>query len=674
MKKQITGFIFIFLFFFLSIELSAQIDLDEVDAEYEFQWGLISYHRGEFNKSILALEKSLLLKPDWEKTRLWLGNAYYRAGFTDAAVSYWTDLLASGGGTIDLRVKVDNINYLRSMGPELQEESRFVSFHEILGKTAEYSIFKRPCSVFPTFDGGFYLSSFATNEIHKFSANGVIRLTIRGGLTGINHPFDIIETKDYLFISEYSSDRIIRTSRDGNSIFRFGNSGSGAGELLGPQFLADDGENHLYVTESGNGRISKFDYSGNFIFSFGKRSEYFEGFRQPTGIAYFNDKVLVADVRKKALYLFDSHGNYLSSYRSDLLSSPEGLSVYSENEFLIADGNRVLLFDILDGSFRIFAQIEQNARLIRASKDVNGNIVTVDFNGNRVTLLTDFTRMYTGLNISIDRILSDDFPEILVELTVSTVDGSEYVGLEENNFLLTEDSYSNYGMSLISSGNKTDFIEISYLVEGSLSMMEAGDAKVDGMKDLLDSMDGRGSFSVVAAEEVPVLEVEQGSSYEIISKSLSSIANYSKNWSFDLGIRLAASQLMGGGTRKAVVFLSSEELSSTEFSHYNLTETLDYLNNNNIVFYTVYINQENISPELAFLSKQTGGLTLPLYGPSGIKEIVDHLRTKPSGTYTLKFRTDRDSDFGRRMLPVEVQVSHFDRSGKDSSVYYGPAE
>ena len=672
--KKITILILIFILFFPVSGLFAQIDLDEVDAEYEFQWGLISYHRGEFNNSILSLEKSLLLKPDWEKTRLWLGHAYYRAGFTDAAVGYWSDLLASGGGSLDLKVKVDNINYLRSMGLELKGDSRFVSFHEIPGETDGYSIFKRPCSVFPTFDGGFYLSSFATNEIHKFSANGVIKLTIRGGLTGINHPFDIIETEDYLFISEYSSDRIIRTSKDGNSIFRFGNTGSGAGELLGPQFFADDGRNHIYVTESGNSRVSKFDYEGNFIFSFGQRSEYFEGFRSITGIVYSDEKVLVADARKKKLYLFDTQGNFLNSYNSDLLISPEGISVYSKNKFLIADGNRILLFNAIDESFHIFAQLEQNARLIRASKDVNGNIVAVDFNGNKVTLLTDFSRMYTGLNISIDRILSDNFPDILVELTVSTVDGSDYVGLEENNFLLSEDSYSNYSMSLISSGNRSDFVEISYLVEGSEYIMESLDAKVDGLKDLLGSVEGRGSFSIVTAEKLPVLEVKRGSDFDVIAESLSAEGDYSKNWSFDLGLRLSASQLMGGGTRKAIVFLSSGELNSAAFSHYSLTESLDYLNNNNIVFYTVYINKDDVSPELDFLSRQTGGLTLPLYGPSGIKEIVNHLRSKPSGTYTLKFRTNRDSDFGRRSLPVEVQVSIFDRSGKDSSIYYGPAE
>lgn len=674
MNKITNLIILLFLLFIISHGLYAQIDLDEVDANHEFQWGIISYHRGEYNESILSLEKALSLKPDWEKTKLWLGNAYYRAGFTDAAIAYWTDILEKGGGSVDLRVKVDNLNYLRSMGPELKESPRYVLFHEIFGVTDDYLIFKRPSSGFPTLDGGFYLSSFATNEVQKFSVNGVVKQTLRGGLSAINHPFDILETKDYLFISEYSGDRIIRTSKAGNNIFRFGESGSGPGELLGPQFFADDRENHIYITESGNGRVSKFDYEGNFLFSFGKRNEYFDGFKQPTGILFLDNKLLVADGRKKELNLFDSYGNFVKSFKSDLLITPEGISEYSEDEFLIADGNRIILFNIQEESFRIFAQLDQNSRLMKAFKDINGNIISVDFNGNKVTLLTDFTRMYTGLNLSIDRILSDDYPNILVELTVSTVDGSKYVGLEENNFLLAEDSYTNTSMSLISTGSKTDFVDISYLIEGSETMKDSGTAKVDALKDLLDSMNGRGLFSIITAEEIPVLDLAQSSDMEKIKDIIASNSNYSKDWNFDLGMRLASSQLLGGGSRKAVVFLSSGNLNQKAFSQYSLTETLDYLTNNGIVFYTVHVNKNDISPELEYLSKETGGYSIPLYGPSGIIEILPHLRSKPSGSYTLEFRTDRDSDFGRRALPVEIQVSHFDRSGKDRSVYYGAGE
>ncbi|MCF6335446.1 MAG: NHL repeat-containing protein, partial [Spirochaetales bacterium] len=598
MKRSIFFITAAFLIVFTSVGLFAQIDLDEVDAAFEFQWGIVSFHRGEFNKSILAFEKSLTFKPDWEKTRIWLGNANYRAGFTDAAISSWSEVLERGGGSIDLKVKVDNLKYLRSMGPLLKGNSRFVSFHEIEGNTSEYSIFKRPSSLFPTFDGGFYLSSFATNEIHKFSANGVIQQTIRGGVTGINHPFDILETNKYLFISEYSSDRILRTSLSGNNIFRFGSSGTGDGELLGPQFFAEDDQGHIYVTESGNARVSKFDYDGNFIFSFGKRGRYFEGFLQPTGIAYLNGQILVADERKKELFLFDSSGNYLNSFTSDLLSSPEGISVYSSGNFLISDENRVILFNINSGSFRVFSETEPGSRLLQSAKDVNGNIITADFNNNKVTLLADYTRMYTGLNISIDRILSDKFPEIYVEVSVSTVDGSPYVGMAENNFLLTEDSYANYSMSLISSGNSTDFIEFSFLVEGSPYMRGKNDTEAAGIGDILDSIAGRGSLSLVTAEEVPVLEVKSGSGIDAIKESLTSKTNFSENWSFDLGVRLAAAQLIGGGRRKAVVFLSSGSLNEKAFSHYSLTETLDYLSNNNIVFYTVYINKGDMNPEL----------------------------------------------------------------------------
>jgi len=673
-RKIVIVNILILLFFCFNLQIYAQIDLDEVDANHNFQWGVLSYHRGEFNESILSFEKALSLKPDWEKTKLWLGNAYYRGGFTDVALNYWTEVIESSGGTVDLRAKVDNISYLRSLGPELKERSRFVLFHEIPGVTDSYSIFKRPCSVFPGTDGGFYLTSFATNEIQKISANGVVKFTIRGGINGINHPFDIIENKNFLFISEYSSDRIIRTTKKGNEIFRFGQPGSADGELLGPQFLTADGNNHIYVTESGNRRISKYSFNGDFLFSFGQKSEYFEGFLQPTGIAYFDKQILVADGRKKELFLFDTNGNFLKSFKSNLLSSPEGISVYSKNKFLIADSSNILLFNLEEDKFSVLSTLDSGSRVLKAAGDINGNIISVDFNGNKVELLSDFTRMYTGLNLIIDRILSDNFPNILVEFTVSTVDGFPYVGLEENNFLLTEDSYANDTMSLIAAGSKTDFVDISYLIEASPSMEKLVNAKVDGMKDLLDTIAGSGSINIITAEETPVLEFKQGIGSDQIIDALTSNINYSRDWSFDLGTRLATSQLMGGGYRKAVVFLSSGKLTSNSFAHYSLTETLDYLKNNNIVFYTININPGDVAPELEFLSRKTGGLVLPLYGPTGLKELIPHLRSKPSGSYTLKFRTTRDSDFGRRPLPVEVQVSHFGRSGKDSSLFYGPAK
>ena len=51
----------------------------------------------------------------------------------------------------------------------------------------------------------------------------------------------------------------------------FGSSGSGAGQLSGPQGVAvDNSTGDLYVADQGNQRVVKFDATGNFILTFGR--------------------------------------------------------------------------------------------------------------------------------------------------------------------------------------------------------------------------------------------------------------------------------------------------------------------------------------------------------------------------------------------------------------------
>ncbi|RKX89669.1 MAG: hypothetical protein DRP59_10730, partial [Spirochaetes bacterium] len=91
-SKYKIAFTLILLFSVFILPLPGQkVDLDQVDASENLRLGISSFHSGEFNKAILSLEKALTYKPDWEITRVFLGNAYYRAGFTDEALSYWQD-------------------------------------------------------------------------------------------------------------------------------------------------------------------------------------------------------------------------------------------------------------------------------------------------------------------------------------------------------------------------------------------------------------------------------------------------------------------------------------------------------------------------------------------------------------------------------------------------------
>ncbi len=645
-----------------------------VDASDNLRMGIVSFHSGEFNRAILSLEKALTFKPEWDVTKVWLGNSYFKAGFTDEALSYWQNVLSSGGGSTILKVRVDNLLYRRNMGPLLRDDFRYVTYHEIDGITDDYVLFRRPGSLVPADDGGLYVTSFAGNRILKISANGVKVKTILGGLDKINHPFDIIRSRGYLFFTEYGADRVIRTDLDGRHLIRFGSSGSGDGEFLGPQFIAADGYGYLYITDEGNKRVSKYSFDGEYVFSFGSKSDYFEGFSEPTGIVYVNDTVLVADKRKGKLFLFDKSGNYLKSYSSKIMHAPEGISILPDGRFLVADRGGILVFDMNDETFYEVTRIQgQDTLIIKAVLDANRNIVLTDFNRNRILYLADITRMYTGLDVSLDRVVSDDFPKVSVELTVSSLDGTPLVGLEENNFLVTENSYPVPKAELVYSGNKSDITNLSLIIEGSPQVAGNKELKQAALKNLLDVQKGRGTINIVSAEELPVMEIKSTSDSDMLNKALLTGGNYSGRWKFDLGIRLSASSLILKSDRRAVVFLTSGKLPSGSFDHYSLNEVTDYLKNNNIVFYTVYTgDRDSVSPELVYLTEKTGGRLYSLYRPAGIGEVVSDLKSKYIGSYVLTYQSSLDSDFGRKPLPVEVQVSLFGRSGRGESLYYAP--
>ncbi len=676
MKKAISIYIgSLFFLFRMVLPLSSQeIDLNKVNASDNLRMGIVSFQSGEYNKAILSLEKALSFKPDWDVTKIWLGNAYFKAGFTDQALSYWKNVLKNGGGSTILKVRVDNLLYRRNMGPLLKENSRYVTYHVIKGVTPKYTLFLRPGSLAASDDGGLYLTSFGGNKVLKISANGVKTFSILGGVQGIDHPLDIIKTDKYLFFTAYGSDQVIRTDLDGGKLIRFGSSGSGPGQFLGPQYIASDGYGYVYVTDEGNKRVSKFSYDGKFIFSFGKKEGAFNGFLEPTGIVYTDSKILVADRQRATLYLFDKSGNFLHTFSSPLLTSPEGISILPDGRFLLADSGRVIVFNMKNEMFRtVTASESKNSLVLKAVEDANGNIVLTDFNKNRISYLADITRMYTGLNVSIDRVVSDTFPEIEVELSVSTIDGTPLVGLEESNFLVTENSYPVSGAKLVYVGNKSRVTNISLLLEGSLKMAHKVKARRDALNDLLTAQKGRGTISIISAENIPVIESERTADADTLERAVLQDGNYSSNWQFDLGARLAASKLVQTSDRRAVVFLTTGILKPSAFSHYSLDEILEFFVNNHILFFTVYTGKKSaVSPELDYLCRKTGGALLQLYRPAGIGQIVKDIQKKHAGTYALSYTTKLDSDFGRRALPVEVQVSLFGRSGRGASLYYAP--
>ncbi|TFG64017.1 MAG: 6-bladed beta-propeller, partial [Spirochaetales bacterium] len=366
----------------------------EVYARDEFRYGVQAFQRGLFNKSILSFEKSLSYKPDDILTKEWLGRAYFRSGFEDSAIDIWRSIIDANQGTALLRSKVETLEARRSLSRTLSTPGRYITAADVSSKLGQDNVlFRRPGSVLPQPNGGFYISAYGSNEILLFDINAALRQRFRGGLEGFDHPFDIIAGPgNTLLISEFEGNRVVQCTADGVVIKTWGKRGLSNGGLLGPQYLCLDDQGYFYVTDAGNRQVVKFDLEGDFVLAFGKKGSGYEGLKSPTGVAFRDGEVFVLDNARKNITVFDGSGNFIRSFGEGLFHSPEGVSIMQDGSFLVADKDRIVKFFPDLETIEVVSDLSGKARRITSAvEDPNGNILAVDFDAETVSILSEIT-------------------------------------------------------------------------------------------------------------------------------------------------------------------------------------------------------------------------------------------------------------------------------------------
>jgi len=667
---------FLFLLVTVMVLPAQNLDMAGVKADEEFRWGVRAFHKTLYNEAILSFQRSLSFDSDRSLTHLWLGRAYYFSGFEDAALSQWQGLLDRGEGSPYLENLVRVVRNRRGLDRELTQPGRFVITTEVNGTQQERTVFQRPVSITPRSDGSFYVTSMANHEILRMGVNGNVQARLSGGLESFDQPFDLWVSADgVLYVSEFGGDRIAKCNSRGIRMKTFGGKGVGNGNLLGPQYITGDNAGYIYVTDWGNARVAKFDTDGNFILAFGGPAGGFQGLKQPTGVLFYQGRVYVADAAEKAIYIFDPSGNYLGSLSDIGLVHPEDLSVYREGQLLVSDSSQLVAVDIEDQTAALISEIDDfDGRITSGAIDANGNLVVADFQNNKIYFLARLSGLYTGLFVKIDRVTSGDFPEVYADVTVENRSGDPIVGLTEGNFFVTENRLPVNETGMVYATYKTKDVEMVALVDKSSAMRQQTTALRDFGNALLDAVSPTGRVRVVSAGETPVVETDPNASRISQLNAITSPEGFSGKSAFDLGVRLAGSELVSERARRAVVFVTDGTLPDGAFSHYGLQETVSLLVNNDISFYVVSLNQDAISPELDYLVRETGGNTYYLYQPSGIGSIVSDIQARKSGRYTLKFSSIHNSDFGRAYIPLEVETYLIRQSGRDEAGYFGPLE
>ncbi len=637
-----------------------------VKAEGEFRWGIRAYNSGYFNKAILSFEKSLNIKRNNLLTRTWLAKAYYKSGYVEQALNLWNDILKEGPGNSLLQQKVDSIVFRRGLGKELTGKVRYVISDKIDASQPGYYPFKKPAGVYSAKDGTEYIACFGSNEILKIDINNRITGILRGGIEGFDHPFDILENNGFLYISEYERNSIVKYKLNGKKIKTFGATGTGPGELLGPQYLAVDGKGYIYVSDWGNGRINKYDLDGQFILSFSK------GLSGPTGIAVNGNEVFVADRLKKDISVFDLSGNLLRQFGKGFLKDPEGIYMENEDKLLVTDANRVLEYKLENDTWKILGDTESYAvRLAGISLTANGNIFTTDFSGNRMFVLTDMSSLYNSFSVNIEKVNAINFPEVIMDVSVRNRYGKPIVGLTNDNFIVTESYTPVDNLSIVKTNTEPQPLNIVLLIEKAPGMDNLSEPLREAITDIYDAMDGRGKIEVVSTGENPAIESKMGADKLKLIEAATKTAT-SRSWHFDKGLKIAAADLIPREGRKSVIYLGRGVFNNRSFNDYSLIELSNYLMNNFIDFYTVSLDKNKPDKELRFITKQTGGKAYSLLSPGGIKNITDDIAHKAAPVYTLSFTSHSESDFGRKYIKLTSEVTVQKKSGRDESGYYAP--
>ena len=645
-------------------------------ASEEFRRGVQAYYKGAFNEAIVQFEKALAYLPDDNLILDWLGKAYYKAGLEGSALSYWNNASENGYGGLLLENKIEIVRERRVTGDSTDKLMRFSEAGAFPGEFQGNLIYSGPVAVQPNYDGTMWVAAYNTNELILLNQNGKVVNRVEGPINGFDRPSDILRLHDgKLLVSEHAGDRLALLDSKGHFEKYIGSKGRGTGQLVGPLYLAQDYLERIYVTDYGNRRIDVFDKDGEAVYFFGGKKGDFDGLKGPTGIALVDERVFVADDQLGSIYEFDRAGNFIRELvEPGTFKKPESIK-YWNGSLVVCDSNRVVSVDADSGAlFEYVRTGNAPARVTAAEPDVNGNLIVTDFTANEVYVMSKVQELVGGLFVQIEQIDASKFPNVTVELRVENRHRQPVVGLQEENFYLTENMRPVSKLKMLGAASNNTDADITVIIDRSVNSSLYGREIESSVKEIAASMKGMGTLRIVAAGAIPAVEYI-GKPDALGDFSLAALkTKESSTAACDLALRLASNDLINAAKKRGIILITEASDNKLTFDKYNLAELSSYMNNNSISFSVIQLDQSALGDELAYVADSTSGEVYYIYRPQGLGDVVKDIIELPQGIYQLSFTSAMSTNFGANYLPLEAEVYLLNRSGRDETGYFAPMQ
>jgi DNA-binding beta-propeller fold protein YncE len=235
--------------------------------------------------------------------------------------------------------------------------------------------------------------------------------TAEGEVTGV-----AVDGLGNIYAAEVENDQIEKFGRDGKRLARWGQSGSGLGQLSRPAKIAVDAAGNVYVSEPtsggrGNDRIQKFSPDGVALAVWGTHGSGPGQFDHPVGLVLDRQgNIYVADQYNKRIQKLSADGRPLAQWGGPGTApgqsfSPYGIAVDAEGNVFLSDVDNFRI-QKFSASGQPLAQWGHGgigpgefSGLRAVLVDAQGNIYVGDTGNNRIQKLSpkgDFVAQWAG--------------------------------------------------------------------------------------------------------------------------------------------------------------------------------------------------------------------------------------------------------------------------------------
>jgi tetratricopeptide (TPR) repeat protein len=676
-NRSITGRGSLF-FLTLFIGLYVPAALAEVKDLVRFEVAKKYYRQGDkyFNtmQYLAAAEyfrKAVNEYPDYYTARDFLARSYKLAGFNEAALKEWENLLEVSPDNAALINKIDDLRF-QEIKPDTEYGRADYVYQDtyVSPKIKRYE-FRRPVGIAVDNDKSVYITSFSEGNLVKLDSNGKgvfsIKVALSGKLYGVAH------YRGRLAVADFKNDRIYFLNKKGEVLGKFGASGEGEGQFHGPEGICFNEKGELYVVDSGNCRVQKFDEKGAYILQFGKRGEYEGELQKPTDVAAYRDRVYVTDTGNRRIACFDDSGNFVNNIILKELEYPRGMTRAGDSLLLSDEKKGLLFYDPQTGITSRFNPSggPQNgvSRPVSAIMDRDSYLYCLDHDRESVVIYSPSKKRYSNLSVETTSIDVNSFPTVAFYLTIRSRDGSPLYGLDATNFQVTEDGapitnvYIDYLKKLLPS------VSISLCVDRS-RRNEQYHGDIPWVAEfILQKMRKNDSIKVINFNK----EYWVGNKFDWSRRrTLKALREreYGEGKNMGKALYNAVSDVASRLNRRGVVLITDGSANEDSFQTYTPGNIVSYAKTHYVPIYIISFKEPH--ELLKTIAAETGGAVFRPGQLDGMRTIYSKIKSSEEYRYVLVYPTFKLPSFKGLWSDVRIEVNHKGQKGVEWGGYFVP--